>query len=118
MFESVVIILTLVRVGPLVLLPFYNNLSALIRPGRDDNGRSVRGSGRGLCWNVPHIGDRDRRGVDDWGGPGGKQVDDLGRCVNSARPSRLAVTSDIRIIRYIESVPGNVLSRGGQGYRR
>ena len=55
-FESVIMILTLVRVRLLVLFRFCT-LLLVARPGRG-KGRSVRGTGERLCPNVPCVGDR------------------------------------------------------------
>lgn len=70
--------------------------------------------------------------VNDLSGPNKKQIEDLGRCADSAQSSLLTMTSDIRTMRHIESVvreranrtrdsrgyhpgpPTNVSSHGGQ----
>ena len=42
--------------------------------------------------------------ADNLSGPSKKRVEDLGRCVNTAQPSPLSVTSSVRIVCNIESV--------------
>lgn len=59
-FESIIVILTLVRVRLLVLS--HPRIRLLIaRSGRGDRGRFVCRTGENLCQNVPRVEDSDRR---------------------------------------------------------
>jgi hypothetical protein len=44
------------------------------------------------------------RDVGSLSGPSKEQIEDLGRCVDPAKPSPLTIISDIRTVRHIESV--------------
>ena len=94
-FESIIVFLALVRVG----IPWSLPIRPLTNPRHDQDGMKD-GPFVELaedCIRACHV----LRSVTD---PSGKQIEDLGRCVNPAQPSLRIITSDTRIVRHVESI--------------
>ena len=106
-FNSVIVILTLVRVRLLVPLPLLYPL-ILIGGDQDKIREDPLVELAKDCANVCHVlkSATEGRDVDNLDGPSKKRIEDLRRCVHPVQTSLLNVTNDIRMVCHIESLVG------------
>ena len=99
-FESIIAILTLVKVGLLVLLPFLRSLIGDEVVEKDSVVELTR-----TCVRACHVlkTATDGRNVEGLSDPSQSQIEDFGRCVNLMQHPPLMITNDIRTVRHIES---------------
>ena len=102
-FESVIDILTLVKVR-MSVLPILT--LAYRRQGQDEVQEDSLVELAEDCIRACNVLKRatDGMGVDDSSGPSRKQIEDIERCADPAQPSLLTITNDIRVVLRIQSV--------------